>query len=292
MFDEFAKNIVAAQGGGNMYDKYNAFKIDASPAQFAGKHAAIQANNDDIARANAKAQADAEAAQAAKRAEDDQKAVMRLKPDGHGYDFFTGTGKPININQFSMMTGKRPDEILANSDDPRDQKFVNDYKTMSQFAGAWINGDNKTLQKLREADPKKFNDLIKTYKSPRDMVDGFTSYYSDYYGGTQGKQDKAQPFSYSKNPTGPANDPTGKAIANRIAGSPLSQTLSPLNNLPGPGKPGGEGNILTDNIFTHNPISNMIPGTFGNKIEDFNARRKKEEESNPWYAYHNYLMGR
>lgn len=284
MFDEFAKNIAASQGDGNMYDKYYAYQTNASPAQFAGKHAAIQANNDEIAQA-------AEAAAAQKRAEDDQKAVMRLKPDGHGYDFFTGTGKPININQFSMMTGKRPDEILADSDDPRDIKFVNDYKTMNQFASAWVNRDNKTLQKLRETDPDKFNSLIKTYKSPKDMVNAFTDYYSDYYGGTQGKNDKSKPFSYSDQVgVGPSNDPAGKVIQGRIDNSPLNLTLSPNKDVPG--QPRGQGDFMTDNIMTNNPIANMIPGTFGNKLADYTKRRKDEEARNPWAAYSSYLTGR
>ncbi len=291
MFDEFAKNITAANGtGGDIYRNYNAFQVNASPAQFAGKKAQFDANNEEIARSNAEAAAKAEAAIAEKRAADEEKAVMRLKPDGHGYEFFTGTGRKININEFSMKTGKRPDEILEGSDDPRDQKFVQDYKAMRSISNAWVNGDNKTLQEFRAADPKKFNQLVSKYKSPRDMVNAFTDYYSDYYGATENKQDKAPAFSPNPGLTGPGSDPRGKAVAKQLAGSPLSQTLSPIKETTG--KPGGVGDLWTDNLLTNNPISNMIPGTFGNKLSDYNKRRKEEEDRNPWLAYSSYLRGR
>lgn len=274
MFEEFAKNIMAANGsGGDIYRNYNAVKYNASPASVAGKKAGAQADIDEINRRNSLEEKNARESIEKKEkddAADPSKASMKLKPDGKGYLFYDGAGNMLNINQFSMLTGKRPDELLADSDDPRDQKFVDDYRTMKSISNAWVNGDNETLQKFRAADPEKFNQLVSRYKTPSDMVRAFTDYYSDYYGKTQGKQGNAARFSTGV-VAGPGDSPQGKAIAKGLASSPLEQTLAPINT--------SQPRPLTG-MERFNPFAGQ---------RDALKRYEEEQKSNPWLKYYNYL---
>jgi len=279
MFDEWAKNITDANGLGsdNIYANYaNAGVMNASPEQITGNKMAVQATIDENNR---------QAAIARQKLIDQHeidkldpgKAQMRLNEDG-SYSYYNGAGEKLNINQFSLLTGKRPDEILADSENPKDQKFVADYKTMKTFANAWVNGDNQTLQQLREADPEKFNQLISTYKSPSDMVSAFRDYYSDYYGKNAGqnKQDTATPSFSMQNVAGLPDNAEGKALASRLSGSPLSQTLAPVNT-PVP-KQGGDFGAFIDSL---NPWGTI------------NTQRRKYDEqaqNNPWLAYQSYLQ--
>lgn len=272
MFDEFAKAITGANGtGDNIYRNYSAYKINASPASVAAPKAAAQANIDEQNRQNAAASAKVEADAAAQRKADEQdasKAQMIMKPDHSGYYFYDGTGKQLNINQFSLLTGKRPDEILADSDNPRDQQFVNDYKTMKAISNAWVNGDTQTLQKYRAADPSKFNTIVSQYKTPADMVKGFMSFYSDYYANGNGANRKqGQTFSPA-NVTGPS-----KAQTKQLGATNFQQTMAPAPTAAPPKL------SFLDNI---NPFSGQ---------RDELNRWKKQQQSNPWYGYQSSLMG-
>lgn len=158
----------------DMYKAYaTALHGDPSdPNKFAGNVAQANAKIDDIQQSNANA------------AKDPSKAQMVLLPNNQGYAFYDGAGKQISINDYSLITGKRPDELLADSPNPKDQKFVNDYKTLMTFTSAWVNGDKDTLAKLKASDPEQFNNLVSNYKSPSDVINAFTQHWSDYYNPT------------------------------------------------------------------------------------------------------------
>lgn len=272
MFDEFAKAITGANGtGDNIYRNYSAYKVNASPASVAGPKAGAQAGIDEQNRQNAAAEAKVAADADAQRKADEQdasKAQMIMKPDHSGYTFYDGTGKQLNINQFSLLTGKRPDEILADSDNPRDQQFVNDYKTMKAISNAWVNGDNATLQKYRAADPQKFNTIVSQYKTPGDMVKGFMSYYSDFYGDGNGSNRPAGQTFSPNNITAPSKQQT-----KQLGSTNLQQTLAPAPTA-APPKLGF--------LDTVNPFSGQ---------RDALNRWKKQQASNPWYGYQSSLMG-
>ena len=236
-WEKAAAAIRSANGldSGNIYQNYaNAGVINASPAQFVGKQESIQADIDEKQRQEA-----IQASQAKQKLDDQReadkadpgKAYMKLGEDGK-YRYYNGAGEALNINQFSLLTGKRPDEILADSENPEDQKFVQDYNTMRTFTQAWVNGDNDTLKRLRASDPAKYEQILKTYKSPAEMVNAFRGYYSDYYGNTAGAQEKSNRFTGNNfNPkfdfSPDKTDVKGKAVANLLASSSLDQTLNP-----------------------------------------------------------------
>ncbi len=293
-WEKAAAAIRGANGldSGNMYQNYaNAGVINASPAQFVGRQESIQADIDEKQRQAA----------AAKKKLDDQrendrtdpsKAYMKLGEDGK-YRYYNGVGDQMNINQFSLLTGKRPDELLQDSENPADQKFVQDYQTMKMFANAWVNGDNDTLKRLRASDPEKYNEMVTKYKSPAEMVSAFRNYYSDYYGNTQGAngQEKSRFTSGNFNPkfdfTPDKTDTAGKAVAKLMSDSTLDQTLSPMNRNT-PEDPGafGQGSA----IGTYGPFALIGGGTLWGKTdkqkawEDYQEKLKKD----PWMAYNKY----
>lgn len=294
-WEKYARAIEGANGlnSGNIYQNYaNAGVIDASGAKSTGKKAAIQASIDETRRregieAANKRKAIEEQREADKT--DPSKAYMKLGDDGK-YRYYNGNGEALNINQFSLLTGKRPDEILADSENPADQKFVSDYQTMKQFANAWVNGDNETLKKFREADPEKYNQLISTYKSPAEMVAGFRNYYSDYYGNTEDKQTDAAKFSLSS-VAGVGDDPRGKALKGALAGSDLKTTLTPIDmNIPKEPDFWGK---TKDTAGTWGPLALVGGGSLWGKSEEQKKWEEYQErlKNNPWYQYNSYLTG-
>lgn len=284
MFDEWANNIAAANGlnSGNIYQNFaRAGKGDASGASSAAPKAVIKAQIDDTQRREAAAAAEATAKLAAQReadAKDPGKATMQLRKDHQGYDFFDGTGKNITINDFSLLTGRKPDQILANSDSAYDQKFVSDYKTMRDLSSAWINGDAATLAKYRENDPKKFNELVSTYKSPQDMVQGFMKYYNNYYGGEANTNSNASRFSPGEQapvaPAALAAVPNPKDPKTPFGATDITGVTTPVGaNRPGPGSYWDQ----------HNPFSGRKSA-----IRDWD----KKHAADPWAMYYDSLMGR
>jgi hypothetical protein len=261
MFDQWIKNITDSSGAnsGNIYqDAARLGHVDSTQASAAGNEAAGQAKIDAIKRENANA------------AKDPNKARMILLPNNQGYAFYDGTGKRISINDFSLITGKRPDEILGDSPNPVDQKFVNDYKTLTGFTNAWVNGDKQTLAKMREADPQTFNNLISNYKSPGDVIKAFTQHWSNYYSpNTSGQGQSSATPAFAPQPL---NAPD-KTTAAALEGGPLSQVLTPFNSA-APTKP----NL----IESLNPFS----GTRA-KYQQYQDYVK----TNPWYTYQQSLAG-
>lgn len=288
MLDEWAKNLSAANATNtdNIYQNYaNTGVVNAAPAAVAGKKAAIQANIDETKRKEdqqvAAAKKDIEA-QREKDRQDPNKAKMIMREDRSGYDFFDGTGKQIGLNDFSLITGKRPDELLADSDNPRDQKFVADYQTMRTLSNAWVNGDTETLAKYRQADPEKFNQLVTQYKTPGEMVKAFMGYYSDYYGGTEGMNPASQSRFSGRDPRSgdQTYGPGGAVTVQGLDGKPIGATnlqnvLTPVNDL----RPPEPSNFL-DRM---NPFSGR---------KDAIKRWEEQNATNPWASYYSSLTGR
>lgn len=268
--DKWAAAIQSANGtnSGNIAQNYaRTGSFDASPAQITGNQAQSQATIDNIKQQNAQNVAKVQA-QKAQDASDPSKAQMTLLPNNQGYAFYNGAGQRININDFSLLTGKTPAQILSNSPNPEDQKFVEDYSTLQAFTNAWVNGDKKTLSQLRAADPQKYNSIISTYKSPADMVKAFTQHWSDYYG-TQGNQTASTPSFGPQN----LNQPSSSQAA-QLATTSLGQVLTPMTKTQAPPAP----NFLQK----INPFSSQNQAV--NSYQDY-------LKQNPWYAYQSSLAG-
>lgn len=274
-WNAFSAALTGANGGAsdNIYKNYAVGKVgaDMTPGAYAGGVATAQAKIDEINQENAQAAAKLQAQKAQDQA-DPSKAQMVLLPNNQGYAFYDGTGQQININQYSLLTGKSPADILADSPVPKDQKFVQDYKTLEALSTAWVNGDTKTLDKFRAADPQKFNQIISTYKTPADLVNAFTSHWSDYYSTNPTNSQSQGTASFGPTPVVP--DAVQK---NAPATTTLKQVLTPQPTLAKPSFGGIGGSILSH-----------IPGTSEHAaLNNYNS----QASSNPWFVYNNSLYG-
>lgn len=255
----------------NIYANYaTALHGDPSdPNQFAGNVAQAKGKIDDIVQSNAAT------------ADDPSKAKQVLLPNNQGYAFYDGAGKQISINDYSLLTGKRPDELLADSASPKDQKFVQDYKTLMEFTSAWVNGDKDTLTKLKASDPDQFNNLVKNYKSPSDVINAFTQHWSDYYNPAPNANSQSTSSSNFA-PSANLNIPGSKNLG-VLDQTPLSSVLS--GNSPAP--------VAEPTVKAHIWDKLLNPGRYHQAQQQTQQFQKYQTalSSNPWAAYQGTLAG-
>ena len=142
MFDEWGKAIQGnqntASGQSSMWNNFSEALYDDRK----GQEAVGLAKINDI---NEQAQKDYEEKMAAIAREDAKNAAQakidslnpknfRMDPaeDG-GYNFYDGAGNPISVYDYARATGARPEELLKDSQNPNDQKFVRDHAVVQSL---------------------------------------------------------------------------------------------------------------------------------------------------------------
>lgn len=139
--------------------------------------------------ANEVAAQEKEAAEAARQAQM-QKIKDKLDPNKYraekdredgGYSFYDPEGNQIGIDRFSAVTGLDPAKILANSDNPFDLQYVNDYQNTRDLVTAIQNGDVDTINafKAENAELGKMK--------PEDLMRQLIKKYPHIYGNGQYK---------------------------------------------------------------------------------------------------------
>lgn len=98
------------------------------------------------------------------------------RPDG-GYSFYDPDGNLIDIKRYSQVTGLNPAKILADSDNPFDRQYVNDYSNTRDLITAVQNGDTDTINSF-----KAENQNIGAMK-PEDIMRELIRRYPHIYGG-------------------------------------------------------------------------------------------------------------
>lgn len=124
-----------------------------------------------------------EAAEAARRAEmqrikdkmDPNKYQARKDREDGGYSFYDPEGNAIDINRYASATGANPAKILADSDNPFDRQYVNDYSNTRDLITAIQNGDSDTINAY-----KAENKNIGTMK-PEDVMRELIRKYPHIY---------------------------------------------------------------------------------------------------------------
>lgn len=292
-FDEWERNIVGTTGGGTPEQRFYADQVDTGVGAATGRTAVVQGQQDEAKRRQAfEASQRAAAAEAAKIEDklDPSKARMVPKDDG-GYDFYDGSGEKINVFRFSRLTGARPDEILKDSYNPRDQQFVQDYSTLRQFTSAWANGDNETLSKMRAADPDTFNRLVTEYQSPSEVIAAFRGQYAEYFSDANAPgQTAPRDNNFLMTNKVPYDDET---INGLISSTTAADTLKPWQREREP-----EGNMMArifgqapQNIGQYGPLALFGGGwAWGGEAQ---KRREWEDRqsANPWSAYQRSIGG-
>lgn len=221
-YQDWTNQLVGEEGAnsGNIFQ--NAARLgnaNASQSSVAGNVAQTNENIDQVKQSNASA--------AAAAASDPSKAKMVLQPNNQGYAFYDGTGKQISINQYSLLVGKTPAQLLQDSPNPADQQFVSDYNTLKSFTNAWANGDTQTLAKMKASDPQQFNNLVGTYKTPAALISAFTQHYSNYYSPSISSNQNPQGSDFIS-PSLQSNNLISlpKQLGATLGGAPLNQILN------------------------------------------------------------------
>lgn len=269
-YQQWTNQLVGEEGAnsGNIFQ--NAARLgnaNASQSAVAGNVAQANENIDQIKQSNAAA------AQTA--AADPSKAKMVLQPNNQGYAFYDGTGNRISINQYSLLIGKTPAQLLQDSPNPEDQKFVQDYTTLQNFVTAWVNGDTQTLAKMKAADPGTFNTLISQYKTPANVINAFTQHWSDYYSPNVSSNQSSNTGDFAPNTFNNISLPTGANASHveaKLSSGNAQTILNPTVKAPPP--------VVGGQSWLDKVVN---PGRY--QQEQATQQYKSYLQSNPWVAY-------
>jgi TolA-binding protein len=211
MYDKFAQTI---QGANNIQTPssplgdfptlrslyQSSFQLPQSNAGAGGFQAQAQINDANSAAAvRQKMEENNQKIKELQAAQDPKNYEQIQKQDG-GFDFrftnpYTGEVKPINIHQFSQVTNKTPDKILADSNNNLDRQYVRDFGNLNTLVNALASNDTNAIQKLavqiygdnskpvtdktNQAAINKVNGLRSL--KPDDLIRNFTQYYPNIY---------------------------------------------------------------------------------------------------------------
>lgn len=142
-----------------------------------------QSTNTDITVSNQKAAADA-AAQAQKDIQDPSKYQKVPAQDG-GYKFYDPLGNEISAQQYAQVTGTSPSKVLADSQNPIDVQYQQDYNQLQQY----IRDKGAKNDPTAQANAKATEDLVKksygidlAKQSPQQVIQSFMQAYPTVYG--------------------------------------------------------------------------------------------------------------
>lgn len=178
-----------------------------------------QSYNTDVTIANQKQAAEAEVQRLKEEAQriadsaDANKYTLQKKADG-GYDFFDPEGNQVDIATYAAKTGKKPSDILKDSENPIDIQYREDYKNLQDLLTAVVNNDTEALDSYRQkAEAEGIPDITK--QKPQDVIDAFKAYYKRYY--VTREQD---PTAWGQAPAGGITIPNQKATGAVYPGIP------------------------------------------------------------------------
>lgn len=135
--------------------------------------------------------AEAAAKQLTEDMSDFEKYEKRQKDDG-GYDFFDPLGNQVDIATLSQRTGRRPAEIVQDSQNPIDQQYLQDYKRLQDYGQAFYDsakGDRAAIKTIEQynAQDENLDKLFKEFgnKPTNEYLgkvrDLFFNHYKRYY---------------------------------------------------------------------------------------------------------------
>lgn len=131
----------------------------------------------------------------AKAKKSDYKKVKR--GDG-GFGFYDGDGNEISASDYAIATGKKPSEVLSDSENPIDIGYLEDYKNLQDYMQAKFNskGDSKSAAKAKqiEASIKKSFGIDVGKMNPASLIDKFKAAYPTVYGGNKAGVPVGQTF--------------------------------------------------------------------------------------------------
>lgn len=133
-----------------------------------------------IAQEQVKAAAAAAAVAKQKQADLSNISAYKIvqKPNG-GYDFFQPDGKQVDIATVSQATGTPPSKLVADSQNPIDIQYRNDYNNLQKYVDAVLSKDTKTIKEFQSSEPalQQYNDQGGIHR----LIQNFQQSYQRYY---------------------------------------------------------------------------------------------------------------
>ena len=108
---------------------------------------------------------------------DPSKYIKQRKDDG-GFAFFDPKGKEIDVDTYAKRTGQRRVDVLADSENPVDLQFIDDYKQMNDLNQAIWRNDTGALAEYKALYP----DLFKGGTKPEDLNRKLLEKYPHIFG--------------------------------------------------------------------------------------------------------------
>jgi hypothetical protein len=141
-----------------------------------------------MAGANAigqQAEVDVKAQEEAAAFEEKRKAAMldpnkyqKLPKEDGGYAFLDPQGNEISAHDYSRVTGQSLDSVLADSENPIDIGFQEDYNNLRDFLSAVQNNDKETVDAIMAENPE-----LNNYKDDIPaLIKQFQNHYPTVYG--------------------------------------------------------------------------------------------------------------
>lgn len=155
------------------------------------------------------------------KAATDKVKYQRVKKADGGYAFFDPSGKEVSAYDYANAVGAKPSEVLADSENPIDIGYQEDYNNLQDYMQAKLNAKtNSTLAakaKSIEDQVKKAHGVDLSGMNPQQLIDSFKSAYPTVYGRSNTGVQAGQTFipQYDANTFDPANPSGDESIANQ-----------------------------------------------------------------------------
>lgn len=147
-----------------------------------------QANQDQVSVENAKRAAAESQARAAAFA-DKNKYTVQERPDG-GFGFYGPDGKEVTAAQYANNTGQKLTEVLKDSRNPIDVRYVQDQQNLTKYlqakASSGYDKGQSAIAKQIENDVQKAYGINLGQTNPGQIIQAMQQNYPTIYGPNQG----------------------------------------------------------------------------------------------------------
>lgn len=137
------------------------------------------------------------------QSENDPRNYRKEVADDGGYNFYDAAGNPINVQEYAAATNQRISDVLKDSENAKDQEFINDYNDTMKLGQIMTSGSKQDLDKFYKDRPG-----LKQYMEDNninnfaDYVQRFRDAYSDKFTQAQADSQRARTVTnqFSVNP--------------------------------------------------------------------------------------------
>lgn len=113
---------------------------------------------------------------------------QKVKRDDGGFGFYDGEGNEISAADYAYALGKKPSEVLSDSENPIDHGYLQDYKNLQDYIEAKLNSKSNTKAANRakaiEKQIRSTTNINVSKMKPDEIIAMFKKAYPTIYGGS------------------------------------------------------------------------------------------------------------